>query len=111
MWISICYLGIEAEAENAIGEVVETVTFDDYVFCDQKSIRMSEFYQAATTDYKPSITLILKQADYAGQRYIRFEDEVFTVIRTYAVNSEDIELILERGIKHGDAAISNQSGG
>lgn len=111
MWTSICYLGIEAETENAIGEKVETVTFDDYVFCDQKSIRMLEFYQAATTDYKPSITLTLKQADYAGQRYIRFEDEVFTVIRTYAVNSEDIELVLERGVKHGDAAISNQSGG
>lgn len=26
MWISICYLGIEAETENAIGEKVETVT-------------------------------------------------------------------------------------
>lgn len=111
MWISICYLGIEVEVENSIGEVIETVTFDDYVFCDQKSIRMSEFYQAATTDYKPSIILTLKQADYAGQRYIRFEDEIYTMIRNYAVNSEDIEVVLERGIKHGDASISNESGG
>ncbi|AFA50231.1 hypothetical protein [Acetobacterium woodii] len=109
MWISICYLGIEAEAENAIGEKYEAVTFEDYVFCDQKSIRMSEFYQAATTDYKPSITLTLKQADYAGQRYIKFEDEVYTMIRTYAVDSEDIEVVLERGIKHGDASISDES--
>lgn len=111
MWISICYLGIEGEAGNALGEKYDAVTFDDYVFCDEKSIRMTEFYQAATTDYKPSITLTLKQADYAGQRYIRFEDEVYTMIRTYAVNSEDIEVVLERGIKHGDASISNQSSG
>ena len=111
MWISICYLGIEGESGNALGEKYDAVTFDDYVFCDQKSIRMAEFYQAATTDYKPSITLTLKQADYADQRYIRFEDEIYTMIRTYAVNSEDIEVVLERGIKHGDAAISNQSGG
>ncbi|GEM_PF-804845 len=109
MWTSICYLGIEDEAENAIGDKYEVVSFDDYVFCDQKSIRMAEFYQATTTDYKPSITLTLKQADYAGQRYIRFEDEVYTMIRTYAVGSEDIEVVLERGIKHGDAAISDES--
>lgn len=107
MWTDICYLGIEDEAENAIGEKYDAVTFADYVFCDKKSIRMSEFYQAATTDYKPSITLTLKLADYEGQRYIQFEDEVYTMIRTYAVNSEDIEVVLERGIKHGDAAISD----
>ncbi|MBC3901529.1 hypothetical protein GH811_18175 [Acetobacterium malicum] len=111
MWISICYLGIEGEVENSIGEVIETVTFDDYVFCDKKSIRMSEFYQAATTDYKPSITLTLKQADYEDQKYIQFEGDIYTVIRTYAANSEDIEVVLERGIKHGDASISNESGG
>lgn len=111
MWTSICYLGVETDVENTIGIKYEVVSFDDYVFCDQKSIRMAEFYQAATTDYKPSITLILKRADYAGQRYIRFEDEVYTMIRSYAVNSEDIEVILERGIKHGDAAVSNQSSG
>jgi len=111
MWISICYLGIEGDAENALGEKYDAVTFDDYVFCDKKSIRMSEFYQAATTDYKPSITLTLKQADYEGQKYIKFEDDVYTMIRTYEVNSEDIEVVLERGIKHGDASISNESGG
>lgn len=110
MWTDICYLGIEGEETNAI-EVVQTVTFDDYIFCDKQSIRMAEFYQAATTDYKPTLTLKLKQVDYSGQRYIQFEDEVFTVIRTYAVNSEDIEVVLERGIKHGDASISDESVG
>ena len=107
MWTDICYLGIEADAENAIGEKYEAVSFADYVFCDKKSIHMTEFYQAATTDYKPSITLTLKQADYAGQRYIQFEGDVYTMIRTYAANSEDIEVVLERGIKHGDASISD----
>jgi len=111
MWISICYLGVGDDVGNSLGEKFEQVTFGDYVFCDEKSIRMSEFYQAATTDYKPSITLTLKQADYAGQRYIQFEDEVYTMIRTYAVNSEDIEVVLERGIKHGDASISDESVG
>ncbi len=111
MWTDICYLGIEGEVENAIGEMVETVTFDDYAFCDKQSIRMAEFYQAATTDYKPTLTLKLKQADYSGQRYVQFEGDVFTVIRTYAPSTEDIELVLERGIKHGDASISDESGG
>ncbi len=109
MWTDICYLGIEAEAENVIGEKYEAITFDDYVFCDKKSIRMSEFYQAATTDFKPTITLILKQADYENQRYIKYDDEVYSVIRNYETNTEDIELTLERGIKHGDASISNES--
>lgn len=110
MWTSICYLGVEDDVENALGEKFEQVTYGDYVFCDKKSIRMAEFYQAAVTDFKPTLTLVLKQVDYEAQRYVMFEGDVFTVIRTYEPDKEDIELILERGIKHGDAAVSNESG-
>lgn len=101
MWKDICYLGTVTEEENALGEKVETIAYTNYIFCDKRSVTRSEFYQAATTDYKPEIVLVLKITDYGNERYIKFNDEIFTVIRTYEVSSENIEITLEKGVNHG----------
>jgi hypothetical protein len=103
MWKDICYLGTYVEAENALGEISNTVTYSEsYIFCKKKSVRQSEFYQAAVTDYKPSIVLIVKTADYSGEKYVNFNNEEFTVIRTFQTTEEDIEIVLESGVRHGD---------
>ncbi|PKM45955.1 MAG: hypothetical protein CVV01_05600 [Firmicutes bacterium HGW-Firmicutes-6] len=102
MWKDICYPGVISETENALGEKIETITYPSYVFCDKRSVTRSEFYQAATTDYKPEIILKLKIIDYAGQKYIKLNNDLYTVVRTYEASSEDIEITLERGIAHGN---------
>lgn len=102
MWKDICYPGVILETENALGEILESITYPSYVFCDKRFVTRTEFYQAATTDYKPEIILKLKIADYAGQKYVKFNNEVYTVIRTYEASSEDIEITLESGIAHGN---------
>lgn len=103
MWSDICYPGTITETENALNEKIETITYPSYVFCDKRSVTRAEFYQAATTGYKPVIVLLLKVADYADQKYIKFNNEVYTVVRTYEVSTEDIEITLERGVAHGSA--------
>lgn len=103
MWSDICYPAITTETENAFGEMIESTTYPSYVFCDKRSVTRAEFYQAAATGYKPVIVLLLKIADYANQKYIKFNNEVYTVVRTYEISSEDIEITLERGVTHGSA--------
>ena len=103
MWTDICYLGEIREIENDVGDIITEITYfteDKFIFCNEKSITDKEFYQAATTDYKPSVELEVKASDYNGQRFIKYYDEEYTVYKSKKVGSENIALTLERGIKH-----------
>lgn len=101
-WLDICHLGNETATMNDIGDPVKSVVFSpDYVFCSEKSVTRTEYYSAAVAGMKPAIVLIVKAADYNNERYVKYEDIKYTVIRTYQTMSEDIELILETGIHNG----------
>ena len=85
----------------------ETITQDEYlneissfeermVFVQPRSIGSAEFYRAATTDFKPAITLVLADYyDYNGEPIVRYRDELFDIIRTYQRNDR-LELVLQK---------------
>lgn len=102
MWSDICYLGETKEFTNEYGDNIEEVEYDDYIFCNTLAIGMREFYQAQATGLKPEVKIEIKKIEYNNERYVKFEDEEYTVIRTYPANSEDIELTLTRGVNIGN---------
>lgn len=85
----------------------ETITQDEYlneissfeermVFVQPRSIGSAEFYRAATTDFKPAITLVLADYyDYNEEPIVRYHDELFDIIRTYQRNDR-LELVLQK---------------
>ena len=85
----------------------ETITQDEYlneissfeermVFVQPRSIGSAEFYRAATTDFKPAITLVLADYyDYNGEPVVRYRDELFDIIRTHQRNDR-LELVLQK---------------
>lgn len=85
----------------------ETITQDEYlneissleermVFVQPRSIGSAEFYRAATTDFKPAVTLVLADYyDYNGEPIVRYRDELFDIIRTYQRNDR-LELVLQK---------------
>lgn len=87
----------------------ETITQDEYlneipelqgreVFVRAKSIGSREFYQAATTDYHPTVTLVLADYyDYDGESVVRYDEKLFDVIRTYRQGNR-LELTLQERI-------------
>ena len=87
----------------------ETITQDEYlnevtdlsereVFVRAKSIGSREFYQAATTGYHPTVTLVLADYyDYAGESVVRYDEKLFDVIRTYRQGNR-LELTLQERI-------------
>lgn len=107
MWNDICLLGETREITNEIGDLVETIVYEDEVYCNEKSIRASEFYQAQAVGMKPELTLELMIVDYNKQKYIKYDDgygeEEYTVLRTYKVSSEKIQLILTRGVNNANS--------
>ena len=66
------------------------------VFVQPRSIGSAEFYRAATTQYNPVITLVLADYyDYNDEPIVRYNDELFDVIRTYRKENR-LELVLQK---------------
>ena len=103
MWNNICYLGTLNKTTDDIGDVIETIVFDKEIFCCEKSIRASEFYQAQAVGMKPELTLEVMFSDYNKEKYIQYEDEEYTVLRTYKTSTERIELTLVRGVNNANS--------
>lgn len=89
--------------------ISEVYAFDDYGnqvseetsverLAEVRSIGQSEFYSAATTDFKPEIKFVMADyLDYNGQKKIKHTayagDEVeYTVLRNYRNDKNEIEL-------------------
>lgn len=83
---------------DEIGDPIKEVNYSKEVFCEEKSVKYSEFYQAQSQGFKPEIVLVLWIDDYENEKYIKYEDVEYKVFRKYKINKEKIELVLTRGI-------------
>lgn len=77
---------------------MEEVKID--IFCNVKSVSKNEFYNAATAGLKPSLVFIVHSYEYDNEEKVEFEGVKYNVIRTYVVNSEEIELTCEKVISN-----------
>lgn len=67
--------------DEYLNEHIEPVRYD--VFVQVRGVYRSEFYDAAQTGLKPSITfMISNRVDYHGETDIEYEGKTYTVIRT-----------------------------
>lgn len=66
------------------------------VLCKVDSIGRSEFYSAATSNLKPEIVFTIHKYEYENERKVIFEEQQYSVLRTYATGFEEIELTCER---------------
>lgn len=100
MFNSTARLGTEAITEDEYGNQIQSYTWKD-VYVKPQSIRMSEFYEAATAELKPDIALTLADSyDYEGERVVEYEGVIYDVIRTY-IMAHTIELTLARRTGRG----------
>ena len=71
------------------------------VFCDVKSVSRSEFYNASSVGLKPTLVFKVHLFEYENEELVEYEGIKYNVIRTYIVDSENIELTCERVIGNG----------
>ncbi|WP_297634763.1 phage head closure protein [uncultured Clostridium sp.] len=86
------------DSTDDIGDPIKKINYSSEVFCEEKSIKYNEFYQAQAQGFKPEIILILWLDDYNNEKYLKYEDVEYTVFRKYKIGKEKIELTLTRGI-------------
>lgn len=80
--------------ENSMGDKIEKET-ETEVFANKRSIRQSEFYQAAATGLRPEIMFEVWSEEYSNQPRLEYNNEPYTIIRTYAKDGELTELICQ----------------
>lgn len=103
--------------DNELTLIQETINYDDIgnpvvneikvpILCGLKSIGRTEFYNAAANGLKPSYILVVHPYEYNNETYVEFsEDEKpkqrYKVMKTYKVNTEELELTCEKVIGSG----------
>lgn len=99
-WTKVINLVETIEVTNDYGDVVIDRT-SRQVFANKKSIRQSEFYQAATTDYQPELMFEIRYIDFNDEPELEYEDKLYNIIRTYSKNGEIVELICQKVKRNG----------
>lgn len=101
--VGIVYLITESpEARGVLDTPTETRR---KTYCEERSLSMSEVYQARATGHAPSIRLVLPQDfEYRGETVCEYKGERYAIIRDYRdEKSDSTELTLER--IRGNAAL------
>lgn len=78
---------------NELGEIVCEEQLTD-VFARKKSVKQSEFFQAAANGFKPEVVLEVYSFEYSNETYCIVEGQRFKIYRVYSLNSNRIELYL-----------------
>ena len=78
---------------NDIGDVISAKKYRR-VFANKKSIRQSEFYQAAATGLRPNIMFVIRTLEYNHEAHLRYNKIEYKIIRTYD-KGEWMELVCQ----------------
>ena len=100
MWCNELTLISETYVTDEVKNMI-SVEANTNVFCNIKSVRASEFYNAANVGLKPELVFVIHPYEYSGEKKVKFNGKEYRVIRTYQVNSEEIELTCERVLGNG----------
>ena len=92
LWRDIGYLLKDEEKLDDLRKPYK-VTTEIEVFCNKKSVRQSEFYQAQAQGYKPELMFVVRSSEYNGEAYFKHEGITYRILRTYDKNGEKTELI------------------
>lgn len=66
------------------------------VFANVRSANAVEFFEGGRNGLNPEYTFTMFRYDYDGETVVEYEDEIYSVYRTYITRDDMIELHVER---------------
>ena len=86
-----------SESPEAHGVGIPPQETGRVVYCTVRSIGMQEAYQAMGVGLNPEYKLILSHDfEYQGEQICEFEGKRYKIIRTYATETDGVELTIQR---------------
>lgn len=64
------------------------------VFCNKKSVGYAEFYKSQQAGFEISFKAEVHTTDYNGEKLAEFEGKRYSVLKTYEISDDVIELTL-----------------
>lgn len=92
---SVIYLLPTEITQDEVGNEKETFGQPKKRLAEKKSVRQSEFYQAATSDFKPEIVFTIWVHEYKGEAFLMFNNQTYHIIRTFEKSFRELELVCE----------------
>lgn len=89
MWDDVIELGNLTET-LVKGEPIQSMVWNQ-VYANKKSVRQSEFYQAANAGLKPELVFEVHSFEFNNEEKIKYNGKEYSIIRTYE-NGEITEL-------------------
>jgi hypothetical protein len=91
----ICYLITEEQGARGVFDRPEPVRRK--VFCTERSVFSSEYYNAHNQGMQPEMVLKLKaEKEYKGELLLEYKGLQYTIIRQYVTPDGGIELTIQR---------------
>lgn len=85
---------------NNIGVVTKQgYTEKDVYIIKVEEIYSNEFYEASQLGLKPELRLRISATSYNNERELRYNNQIYTIIRTSNPNTDEVVLICERKIE------------
>lgn len=81
MWKDVIELGNMVEIIK-YGEPIQSMVYRQ-VFANKKSVRQSEFYQAANVGLKPELVFEVNSFEFSNDERIKYNDKEYSIIRVY----------------------------
>ena len=97
-WKNVAYLIQVETVLDAARRPQKKDTGRTRIYCNKKSVRQSEFYQAGAQGKKPEIMLEVRPANYRNEEFIEFQGVRYHIDRTYQKSDEVMELVLSRQV-------------
>lgn len=91
MWRDVGYLMQEVETLDKYHRPKKSYT-EKMVYCNKKSVKGIEFYQAQAQGIMPE--LVIETKTYGGEDHFKYNDKIYRIIRTYSKMGEVTELVL-----------------
>lgn len=92
-WRDVVYLIAQVDGENEMGDPIMVDGDPRQVFANKRSIRQSEFYQAAMAGLRPEFMFEVRTAEYQGEPKLEYDGKEYRIIRTYDKGGETTELV------------------
>jgi SPP1 family predicted phage head-tail adaptor len=86
--------------ENEIGDPIGTPVKRE-VLAEKKSVRQSEFYQAAATGLRPELTFVVWTREYNQEPRLEYNGKEYNIIRTFEREYEQRTELTCQGLVNG----------
>jgi len=105
----VIYLIPTVPGKNKMGDAIRIPGKPRRILAEKKSIRQSEFYQAAVTDYKPELTFVIWPHEFDGESILEYKGKHYNIFRTFEKDMKNLELICEGTVVDGESTSENEN--